>query len=155
MSLKRILDDDSGITYTLEAVLGVLLIIGTIIYMTGNLPYTPQKTGDFSKVQLMNLGRDNLDLIAIDIGGTCFNETYLKEYKSNYSAAFVNYNFYLISPNGSIFKNCPGFNNGQLINGFPTEEAVAVNKLIHINYSGNTTAQIDNILELRMVLWYK
>ena len=154
MSLKKTLDDESGITYTLEAILGVLLIIGTIIYMTGNLPYTSQKTGDFSKVQLMNLGRDNLDLIAIDTGNTCINETYLLEYKINYFPAYVNYNFYLISPDGTIFKNCPDFNNGQLINGYPTEDAVTVNKLVHINFSDNTT-HIDNILEFRMVLWYK
>lgn len=151
--MKRILDDNSGITYTLEAVLGVLLIIGTIIYMTGNLPLTSQKTGDFSKVQLVNIGRDNLDLMAIDIGGTCFNETYLEEYKRNYSAAFVNYNFYLISPNGSIFKGCNNFSNGQIINGYPTDEAVTVNKLVHINDSANFPV-IDKILELRMVLWY-
>ncbi|MCE8428234.1 MAG: hypothetical protein J5U19_07605 [Candidatus Methanoperedens sp.] len=150
MSLKRFFDEESGITYTMEAILGVLLIIGTIIYMTGNLPYSAQKTADYSRVQLMNTGRDNLDLMAIDIGEKCINETYLKEYKSNYSAAFVNYNFYLISPNGSIFKNCPEFNNGQLINGYPTEDAVTVNKLVHINDSENTA----HILELRMVLWY-
>jgi hypothetical protein len=139
MSLKRILDDNSGITYTLEAILGVLLIIGTIIYMTGNLPHTSHKTGDFSKVQLVNIGRDNLDLMAIDINGTCFNDTYL-EYERNYSAAFVNYNIYLISSNGLRFK---GFNN--FSNGYPTDEAVTVNKLVLIN---------DSILELRMVLWY-
>ncbi len=65
MSLERIADNESGITYTLEAIIGVMLIIGTIIYLTGNMPYTAQKTGDHSKVQLMNIGRDSLDLIVL------------------------------------------------------------------------------------------
>lgn len=65
MSLKRSADNESGITYTLEAIIGVLLMIGTIIYLTSNMPYTAQKTGDHSKVQLMNIGRDNLDMTLI------------------------------------------------------------------------------------------
>ncbi|CAG0949680.1 hypothetical protein METP3_00133 [Methanosarcinales archaeon] len=73
MSVRKIADDESGITYTLEAIIGVLLIIGTIIYLTGNMPYTAQKTGEHSKVQLMNIGRDNIDLTLItpayEIGG--------------------------------------------------------------------------------------
>jgi len=147
MPLKRILDDESGITYTLEAILGVMIIIGTIIYMTGNLPHTSQKTGDFSKVQLVNIGRDNLDLMAIDIGGKCIEKQNLADYKNKYFPAFVNFNFYLISPNGTVF-NCNNF-SGQIINGYPTNDAVTVNKLVHINDSG-----FDKILELRMVLWY-
>ncbi|MBE0521537.1 MAG: hypothetical protein IBX39_04635, partial [Candidatus Methanoperedenaceae archaeon] len=72
MSLKRMTDNESGITYTLEAIIGVLLIIGTIVYLTGNIPYTAQKTGEHSKVQLMNIGRDNLDLTFITpIQETC------------------------------------------------------------------------------------
>ncbi|CAG0976273.1 MAG: hypothetical protein OIN86_07825 [Candidatus Methanoperedens sp.] len=72
--LKRIADNESGITYTLEAIIGILLIIGTIIYMTGNMPYTAQKTGEHSKVQLMNIGRDSLDLTFITpIYETCPN----------------------------------------------------------------------------------
>jgi hypothetical protein len=65
MSLKRIADNESGITYALEAIIGILLIIGAIIYMTGNMPYTAQKTGEHSKVQLMNIGRDTIDLTSI------------------------------------------------------------------------------------------
>ena len=65
MPVKSIIKDESGFTYTLEAIIGILLIIGTIIYTTGNMPYTAQKTGDYSKVQLMNIGRDSLDLIAL------------------------------------------------------------------------------------------
>lgn len=67
--MKRIAYNESGITYTLEAIIGVLLIIGTIIYLTGNMPYTAQKTGDHSSVQLMNIGRDSLDLIVLTPAG--------------------------------------------------------------------------------------
>ncbi len=65
MSLKRIADNDSGFTYTLEAIIGIFLILGTVIFITGNLPYTAQKTGEHSKVQLINIGRDSLDLIVL------------------------------------------------------------------------------------------
>ncbi len=65
MSLKMIVKDQSGFTYTLEAILGIFLIMGTVIYVTANMPYTAQKTGEHSKVQLMNIGRDTLDLTLI------------------------------------------------------------------------------------------
>ncbi len=65
MSLKAIVKDQSGFTYTLEAILGIFLIMGTVVYVTANMPYTAQKTGEHSKVQLMNIGRDTLDLTLI------------------------------------------------------------------------------------------
>ncbi len=65
MSLKAIIKDQSGFTYTLEAILGIFLIMGTVVYVTTNMPYTAQKTGEHSKVQLVNIGRDNLDLTLI------------------------------------------------------------------------------------------
>ncbi len=64
MSLK-IYNNEQGVTYTLEAILGVSLILGTVIFATGNLPYNAQKTGEHSKVQLVNVGRDVLDLAEI------------------------------------------------------------------------------------------
>lgn len=63
--MKRIHNNESGLTYTLEAIIGISLIIGTVIFTTGNLQYTAQKTGEHSKVQLMNIGRDTLDLIEV------------------------------------------------------------------------------------------
>ncbi len=65
---------------------------------------------------------------------------------------YVNYNLYLIGPNGSRFTRCPDFPTGQLINGYLTPEAVAVSKLAHIKYE---PTEVDNIVEYRMVLWYK
>ncbi len=76
MYLKRI-DDEQGFTYTLEAIIGVFLIIGTVVFMTGNLPYTAQKTGEHSKVQLMNIGRDMLDLLEVTRVIDVFGSDYL------------------------------------------------------------------------------
>ena len=64
MSMKLI-ENNNGLTYTLEAIIGVVLIISTILFFTNNMPYMAQKTGEHSKVQLMNIGRDNLDLIEV------------------------------------------------------------------------------------------
>lgn len=65
MSLKIMIDNDYGFIHTLEAVLGTILIIGTVIFMTDIIPYTAQKTGEHSKIQLVNTGRDVLDLIEL------------------------------------------------------------------------------------------
>jgi hypothetical protein len=161
--LKRLLEDNSGISYSLEAILGVSLIIGTMIYLTAGLPHTSQNAEEYSRVQLMNIGRDTLDLMAITpvsdlnialnngtIGDTCVDINDLNMYLNNYMPAMVDYNLYLIGTDGKKFTGCPGIPEGQLINGYPTNEAVTVNKLAHIN---STT--INKILELRMVLWYK
>ena len=61
----KLTDDEHGLTYTLEAILGVVLILSTVLFFTNSLPYVAQKTGEHSKVQLMNIGRDNLDLIEV------------------------------------------------------------------------------------------
>ncbi len=86
------------------------------------------------------------------IEDTCVNGTELNMYMRRYIPPNVNYNLYLIGSNGSRFKRCPDFPTGQVINGYPTAEAVAVSKLVHIKY---IPTRIDNILEFRMVLWYK
>ena len=65
MSLKRTIDNENGFTYTLEAILGIVLILGTILFITGNMPNSAQKTGEHSKVQLVNIGRDALDLVEL------------------------------------------------------------------------------------------
>jgi hypothetical protein len=83
-------------------------------------------------------------------GDTCIDKVELNNYMRKYVPPNINYNLYLISPTGQRFLQCTKFQDGQLINGYPTDEAVTVNKLLHIKYRS-----IDDILELRMVLWYK
>ena len=85
-----------------------------------------------------------------DVGDTCIDKNELKEYLNNYMPPYVDYNLYLIDSHGNRFKKCTKFDEGELINGYPTDEAVTVNKLVHIKYK-----DIDDILEYRMVLWYK
>ena len=63
--------------------------------------------------------------------------------------AYVNYNLYLVNPDGTLCDICPEFT--EMINGYPTGEAVTVNKIIHLNQSRD----LGFIRELRMVLWYK
>jgi hypothetical protein len=58
-------ENEHGLTYTLEAILGAVLIISTVLFFSNSLPYVAQKTEQHSKVQLMNIGRDNLDLIEV------------------------------------------------------------------------------------------
>jgi hypothetical protein len=82
----------------------------------------------------------------------CVDKGALNKYMRRYMPAYVNFNLYLIEPDGKRFERCPKFEEGQLINGYPTDEAVAVNKLVHIDY---IPTDINDILELRMVLWYK
>ena len=82
----------------------------------------------------------------------CVNKKTLNNYMRRYMPPYVNFNLYLIGPDGKRFEKCPKFDEGQLINGYPTAEAVTVSKLVHIKY---IPTDIDNILELRMVLWYK
>lgn len=62
---NKIFNDDNGVTYTLEAIIGISLIIGSVLFFSSNTPYTAQKTGEHSKVQLVNIGRDTLDLIEL------------------------------------------------------------------------------------------
>jgi hypothetical protein len=83
-------------------------------------------------------------------GDTCIDKVELNNYMRKYVPPNINYNLYLISPTGQRFLQCTKFQDGQLINGYPTDEAVTVNKLLHIKYRS-----IDDILDLRMVLWYK
>ncbi len=88
------------------------------------------------------------------IGNTCVNATELNTYMQRYVPPYINYNLYLIGPNGSRFTGCPDFPTGQLINGYPTTEAVTVGKLAHIKYPPDAPV-IDNMTEYRMELWYK
>lgn len=62
---SKLSENEHGLTYTLEAILGAVLIISTVLFFSNSLPYVAQKTGEHSKVQLMNIGRDNLDLIEV------------------------------------------------------------------------------------------
>jgi hypothetical protein len=85
-------------------------------------------------------------------GDTCVDKIELNNYMRKYIPPNVNYNLYLLGPTGQRFLRCTKFQDGQLTNGYPTDEAVTVNKLLHIKYP---PTNIDNILEMRMVLWYK
>ncbi len=88
----------------------------------------------------------------------CVNATELNPYVRRYMPAYVNYNLYLIGLTGNKFTRCPDFKDpvsgslGEIINGYPTAEAVTVNRLAHIKYE---PTNVDNIVEYRMVLWYK
>jgi len=62
---SKLSENEHGLTYTLEAILGAVLIISTVLFFSNSLPYVAEKTGEHSKVQLMNIGRDNLDLIEV------------------------------------------------------------------------------------------
>ncbi len=61
----KLSENEHALTYTLEAILGAALIISTVLFFSNSLPDVAQKTGEHSKVQLMNIGRDNLDLIEV------------------------------------------------------------------------------------------
>lgn len=56
--------DDSGLTYSLEAMLGILLIAGVVVFVTASPPPIAEPSGKYSKIQLVNLGEDILSLIA-------------------------------------------------------------------------------------------
>ncbi len=97
-----------------------------------------------------------IPITAEPIGDTCVNATELNTYTRRYLPSYVNYNLYLIGPNGSRFTRCPDFPTGQVINGYPTAEAMTVSKLTHIRYPPPPyTPIVDNITEYRMELWYK
>lgn len=59
----NIIKNEDGMVHSLEAILGIFLIIGTMTFVSGMIPLTNQKTEEHSKVQLVNVGRDVLDLI--------------------------------------------------------------------------------------------
>lgn len=61
----KFIDNDQGFVHTLEAILGISIIIGVILFATASFPYMTQKTGEHSKVQLVNIGRDTLDIIEL------------------------------------------------------------------------------------------
>lgn len=91
------------------------------------------------------------------IGNTCVNATALNSYIRNYLPLYINYNLYMIGVSGNRFSGCPNFKDtvigepGQVINGYPTSEAVTVSKLVHITYA---PTNVDNMVEYRMELWY-
>lgn len=69
--------DDSGLTYSLEAMLGILLIAGVVVFVTGNPPPIAEPSGKYSKIQLVNMGEDILNLIASTPFRDIANETAL------------------------------------------------------------------------------
>lgn len=71
--MRDFLSNDRGYIYTLESIIGIFLILGAVVYVSSNMPYASQKTGEFSKVQLVNIGRDSLDLIAHTPADEIFN----------------------------------------------------------------------------------
>lgn len=133
--LKRIADNESGITYTLEAIIGVLLVIGTILYLTSNMPYTAQKTGEYSKVQLMNIGRDNLDITVrtpeseLEGGGAPIVEYMLKANGNPIS--------YFTKPNSTVNFTVE-YRNGSLVNKSMNFKAT----ILYISRTNNITANI-------------
>ncbi len=64
-SLLKLKENNEALTYSIEAILGIFIIVGAVIYTTGNMPPMAHKVGQLSKVQLMNIGRDTLDLMVI------------------------------------------------------------------------------------------
>ncbi len=124
--------------------------------------FTASVAGDYYICHHCDLGASSgknvvvIHVLPLTLGGDSFDECIdkrtLNEYMKRYMPAYVNFNLYLIGPDGKRFEKCPKFERGELINGYPTAEAVTVSKLIHLNY---IPTDIDNILELRMVLWYK
>ena len=62
---SRFINNDQGFIHTLEAILGISIILGVILFATAGFPYMTQKTGEHSKVQLVNIGRDTLDIIEL------------------------------------------------------------------------------------------
>ena len=97
--MKNITDNKNAVTYTLEAIIGISLIIGTVIFVTSNTPFTAQKTGEHSKVQLVNIGRDVLDLVEL---------TPITDIFGNYSKSQgVNRTYTLIADKTMVF---PGEN---------------------------------------------
>ncbi len=142
MSL-RIAEDESGLTYTLEAILGIFIIIGAVIYATGNMPPMPHKTGEFSKVQLMNIGRDTIDLTLItqeyeiDQGGEPFEVYNLTadKYANINPGDTVNFTVYYVSNNELVNKSL-NFNATNL-NGTGFASNITANVFFQNDGSGN------------------
>ena len=99
LKICRIIDNDQGFVYTLEAILGIFVILGVVMFATGGFPYTTQKTGEHSKVQLVNIGRDALDLIEL---------TPITDIFSNYSRSAGVYRQYYLVANKTFVR--PGEN---------------------------------------------
>ena len=72
----------------------------------------------------------------------------LNTYMRLFIPYYINYNMYLITPDGRLCTECPEFQ--EITNGYPTDEAVTVNKVLHIK-----TINGEGLRELRMTLWYK
>jgi hypothetical protein len=147
MYMKRITDNESGLTYTLEAIIGVVLIIGTVIFMTGNIPYTAQKTGEHSKVQLMNIGRDNLDLTLItsiyETCPSCVNVNVPRQYWLRADKEFVipneTVNFTVTYSDGTPVNKWLTLQNTTLGSGIPFRNMTKINNTA--NYSWSDTPQ--------------
>lgn len=112
--MKGFINNDQGFVHTLEAIIGTIIIIGVIIFTTGGFPYTAQKTGEHSKIQLVDIGRDSLDLIEL---------TPITDIFSNYSKAAGVYRQYtlvadktIVSPGESINFTVYYLDTNQIVN---------------------------------------
>lgn len=115
LKMYRFIDDDQGFVHTLEAVIGIFIIIGVLLFATGGFPYTAQKTGEHSKVQLVNIGRDALDIIELtpvtNIFGNysrsagVYRQYFLVANKTFvYPGENINFTVYYIDTNQIVYK---------------------------------------------------
>ena len=123
---------------------------GDYYILYGTLAVTDEGVGQFTNTILIKvLPADGKNTLYRDSNCGGINITQLNDYMRLNMPAYVNYNLYLINPDGTLCDDCPEFK--ELINGYPTGEAVVVNKLIHLNQG----SELGFMRELRMVLWYK
>lgn len=111
----------------------------------GQGPSDPAAAAFTNTILIRVLPIDRNDLLIEDVSCAGFNGTQLSDYMRRFVPQYVNYNLYLISPTGNsvstsnpddpLFLNCRKFN--PVINGYPTDEAVTVNKILHIDKQRN------------------
>lgn len=112
----RFIDNDQGFVHTLEAIMGIFIIIGVLLFATGGFPYMTQKTGEHSKVQLVNIGRDALDIIELTpvtniFGNYSRSAGVYRQYFLVANKTFVspgeniNFTVYYIDTNQIVYKN--------------------------------------------------
>ena len=155
ISISEPFDQDLKVILTANTSGDYYIFYGNV----GQGPGDPAAAAKTNTILIQVLPADKSNLLIEDISCPGFNGTQLNQYMRRFVPQYVNYNLYLIKPDGKtlnpgdpddmLYLNCRKFE--PVINGYPTDEAVTVNKILHISKQSD----LGNMAELRMVLWYK